>query len=465
MPCQSEESHPWLQHPDGKWSPRPVKPTSYPASYKWSYEVDGYSLEAEREQINRWKRSSGWARHRAESLTKLRASSATVLVEVGLGWQFTVTMSNVIGVCNWQGKRSAEDFESLYHGIQTECSPVDLSPPPGLHHPLDVFLSPLIWSFTSRETGTALQKWLTEVIEAGLQTSQAFQEFAGCQTRFSADALNEPSNVTLSLPIMSEILSFLDEPRDLCHAAAMVSKSIKESSADLQAMHWERIYKARWPAFHEAQKHHLEVCSAAADWHALYASTLRGKTEFLLEVFEREKKLGFAMSAMMAKVRWEESSKSFIAHYISASLVLPERISLYEGYRLRYCPASVRKELKPELSDGQDMYCYRVLSSLPDLKKGQAVELQWRMQMGSPFGWWYGTVEAVDRHSDGVNVTVTLVFRHFPSTSRWHRLQIMVGDGKLQSSTIGGYHGGLRLVSEEEDKRWMRMFPKEPVIF
>ena len=35
------------------------------------------------------------------------------------------------------------------------------------------------------------------------------------------------------------------------------------------------------------------------------------------------------------------------------------------------------------------------------MKAGQGVELQWKMQQGSPFGWWFGIVESLERDKAG----------------------------------------------------------------
>ena len=41
---------------------------------------------------------------------------------------------------------------------------------------------------------------------------------------------------------------------------------------------------------------------------------------------------------------------------------------------------------------------------------------------GSPFGWWYGKVERLERN--GATAAVTLIFPHFPTNSRWYRLRL-----------------------------------------
>ena len=47
---------------------------------------------------------------------------------------------------------------------------------------------------------------------------------------------------------------------------------------------------------------------------------------------------------------------------------------------------------------------------------------------------------------------MTLIFPHFPTNSRWYRLRVVVGDGVVRRCGIGGYHGGIRAVSAQEDK-------------
>mmetsp|Transcript_47919 Transcript_47919/g.104489 ORF Transcript_47919/g.104489 Transcript_47919/m.104489 type:complete len:88 (-) Transcript_47919:227-490(-) len=87
------------------------------------------------------------------------------------------------------------------------------------------------------------------------------------------------------------------------------------------------------------------------------------------------------------------------------------------------------------------------------------------MQQGSPFRWWFGTVESVERDAGGSRAKVTMIFDHFPATSRWRRLQIIIGDGVVRQCAIGGWHGGVRAVTEAEKKDWVKFYPKEPVIF
>jgi len=93
---------------------------------------------------------------------------------------------------------------------------------------------------------------------------------------------------------------------------------------------------------------------------------------------------------------------------------------------------------------------------------GKGVELQWKMQAGSPFGWWYGVLESLRIHGDGLTATAKLTFRHFPLGSRWYELDVVFGDNKIRPGAIGGYTGGIRGVTDEENLRWMVFFRNAP---
>lgn len=275
----------------------------------------------------------------------------------------------------------------------------------------------------------------------------------------------EASNVVLALPLLGDILGYLGEPQDLVHICRTAAKWIAEDAAMIYAQQWKRMYAEKWPAFFEAQCYLAERRQTRVDWQSVFFHTLNGSCQFLVEVFNREKKMGFAMSCMSAKVSWDRNGNCYVAHYQSASQVLPEFIPACESYRLRFCPLSARQQLQPELQppEAAETYPYRLLHGIDGLKVGGGCELQWKMQMGSPFGWWYGTVEAIERLPCGA--TVTMIFKHFPATSRWYRLRVTVGDGVMRRCAIGGHHGGIRAVAPVEKERWMKFAPKEPVVF
>jgi len=228
------------------------------------------------------------------------------------------------------------------------------------------------------------------------------------------------------------------------------------------------MFEARWPMFHEALRH-----TALGDWRETYSAMSAGQLECALEIFDRQKKLGFAMSAMPALCRWDRSG--YVATHLSASEVPPEFIPAEEGHRIRFCPLTAFQRLAPAKEPGQvgsgAEYSYQVLTNdaeeIARLRPGQAVELQWKMQPLSPFGWWFGVLDSVEvvRDANGEGAVAHLSFQHFPQDSRWRNLTVPLGHSAQMPCAMGGYSGGLRVVSDEERSLWMRFFPAKPVVF
>ncbi|CAJ1360724.1 unnamed protein product [Effrenium voratum] len=275
---------------------------------------------------------------------------------------------------------------------------------------------------------------------------------------FFAPALNSYCHV-LCLPLATHISEFLSEPLDLTNLFRLSSKAISETSRQIVAWQWERVFREKWPVHYEVLGGGPSVPSIAPVGYL--EERTHGRREEILEIFDREKKVGFCMSAMTAKVSWEQKTRCYVASYVSASHVVPERIPTSEVHRLRFCPPNVRDQLQPELAPPRvsEIYAFRVYAGLEGLQVGRGVELQWKMQVGSPFGWWHGVVEHVERK--GATAAVTLTFGHFPQHSRWYRLRVVVGDGVMRRCGIGGYHGGIRSCTAAEEKHWMRFFPKD----
>mmetsp|Transcript_120277 Transcript_120277/g.208781 ORF Transcript_120277/g.208781 Transcript_120277/m.208781 type:complete len:434 (-) Transcript_120277:68-1369(-) len=357
----------------------------------------------------------------------------------------------------------------------------------------------------------------------------------------------EPLNLTMMFveclpPLLAEIVEYLaHSPDDLFHLLGTmhgVRKALHE--------YWAQLYASRWPAFAEATR--FQCClngllgkpsfaEGVTSWKDLYLATLTGRHECVLEVFDREKRNGFAMSAWPARMRYETSSSSYVAQYISAGVAKSEQIDGSEGYRLRFCPAREQliskatktggaaplrckqgtrttfmlpNEMQDSDSDGKTSssssgpavgsffgrlrrpsvsstirgafsrasscsdptpapvaeekpeaetegdYPYKVLEGIQDLQVGRPVELQWKLNEQSPFGWWYGNLESLRRDDDGRRATATLTFRHFPRCSRWYRLEVVFGDAEIRPCAFGGKTGGIRAVNEEDFKQWSK---------
>mmetsp|Transcript_100091 Transcript_100091/g.283493 ORF Transcript_100091/g.283493 Transcript_100091/m.283493 type:complete len:328 (+) Transcript_100091:69-1052(+) len=282
-------------------------------------------------------------------------------------------------------------------------------------------------------------------------------------------------------PVFLEIAGYLvGTPSDaarLLHCSSSVDAQLQLGTDSL----WSGLYRRRWPAFHDCLEY-----QGVKDWRGFYRETFFGWCECTLEVFDREKKLGFAMAAMAARVQYQARLDCYVARYLSASEIIPEMIPSKEERRLRFCPPSARSRLRPGLLPGGELspdarmdaeiemvkaavgstvYPYRVLEGVDGLEVGQGVELQWKMQYGSPFGWWFGQLESLHLDADGKRARATITFNHFPSSSRWYRLEVRFGDSEMRPCGFGGYTGGLRAASEAERKHWMLFFPKDPVVF
>jgi len=262
----------------------------------------------------------------------------------------------------------------------------------------------------------------------------------------------------------------------MCCASTQLAKLLQ--SGPISRAVWRELYGNRWPCFFECLAY-----QGADDWRGHYRETARGSCEFVLEVFDREKKLGFAMAAMPARVSYlsHYGWGCYVARYLSAHPVPPEMIPACEEHRLRFCPASARAQLRPggptcaaqafeealRCPEGaaprQAEYPNKVLRGFEGLQVGGSVELQWKMQSGSPFGWWYGRLDWLQFLQDGL-AQGTIIFPHFPATSRWHRLTVVFGDSQMRECAFGGYTGGVRAMSQSEQLQFMRFFPGELVV-
>jgi len=271
-------------------------------------------------------------------------------------------------------------------------------------------------------------------------------------------------------PILFEVAMFLiEKPKDF--QLIMLNTACALHLRPFLEIIWKGLYQRRWPGFFVCLTHHQ-----AKAWCALYSQTEMGQCDFPMEVFEREKKLGFSMSAMPARVSYDVDQGAYVASYISASAVRPETIPTSEEHRLRFCPASALQRLQrwPESSSEvspfqqhvplhllRNRYPYQVLEGLQGLKVGEPVELQWKMQLASPFGWWHCHLEALHLDDTGSSAWAVVIFKHFSPRSRWYRLRVHVGQRSVKRCDFGGFTGGLRAISPEEERQWTSFFPSE----
>lgn len=389
----------------------------------------------------------------------------------GSTFHFDLEVMRPDGEYAFSVSRTLEEFQRAHNELKSGLQGHRLKDFPNINTLLELPATSMKpWM---QESCAQLQQWLDEVAEERLLfQSSPLQNLFGLPNRSNLWAAPGTPSLMMIVechqPLLLEIASYVAETAaDLVHFCDETSRLVSRQISFAENALWAGVLAQRWPACHEAL-----AFQGAQDWKQNYRHTLHGKREFILEIFDREKKLGFAMAAMAARVTYDKVMNGFVARYLSASEVLPEVIPAIEGHRLRFCPPSARAQLRPGLetaschAEGRPpAYPYRVLVGHQELVVGQGVELQWKMQFGSPFGWWYGHLEALQRDPDGKLATATITFRHFPSTSRWYRLEVSFGDSEMRPCSFGGYTGGIRAASAAEHKHWMRYFPKEPVVF
>mmetsp|Transcript_88030 Transcript_88030/g.174696 ORF Transcript_88030/g.174696 Transcript_88030/m.174696 type:complete len:369 (-) Transcript_88030:127-1233(-) len=273
------------------------------------------------------------------------------------------------------------------------------------------------------------------------------------------------TDIVVCVPsILFLIIDFVaDMSLDAAQLSFLTANSIHAETFIMANCIWSTLYERRWPAFHDAISYSSQ--EEVMDWCAQYQETLVGKTTITLEVYHRERRQEFAMSVMPANVRFEAASNAYVAEYISASKTHPEAIPAKDAHRLRFCPPCTRECLeplvaaRPQVQDKETAsYPYRVLQGTEGLIPGQSVELQWKMQQGSPFGWWYATLEAITHETSGMQATATITFGHFPEHSRWHRLKVCFGDAEIRPCHFGGFTGGIRACSVADTKHWSQHF-------
>lgn len=265
-------------------------------------------------------------------------------------------------------------------------------------------------------------------------------------------------------PILFLVTEFVaGSVQDAARWCSTVSFSLAAQMDFIVNAVFSKLYAKRWPAFHQAM-HYI----GKNDWPALYREMLGGRTKCILEVVHREKKPGFSMSAMPAWVHYRAREDAYEAHYISASAVLPELIPVSEDSRLRFAATAVREQLLPQRHTGLRVggfdevdatYPFRVFQGMQGLVPGTGVEIQWKMQEASPFGWWYGELEDLRLFPDGTTATATVTFRQFPANSRWYRMKLRFGDSAIRDCMFGGYTGGIRPTTQAEKNTWLGFLP------
>lgn len=162
---------------------------------------------------------------------------------------FMIQLRGFAGFEFWQGVRSRDDFERLRIVFEKECGDdVGMGPLP--KRPEFIQMSTWKWACYLRETRSGLQRWLDAAIRSklcdsmlwrSLLLSQACSVDAPCP-----EAWLDLSHAVLGLPTMMNIMSFLEEPRDVARLCNLSAGWICHSSAAFCPKQWEPWRRQVW---------------------------------------------------------------------------------------------------------------------------------------------------------------------------------------------------------------------------
>jgi len=272
--------------------------------------------------------------------------------------------------------------------------------------------------------------------------------------------------------VLQHVAQYLvDESLHTYGSCCLACSGMESAMAGFADKLWEARFFQCWPAVYGCLKFH-----GATDWFSLLKEMKAGRLTCVLEIFHRRKKTGFEMSYMPGEVRYGRESGCYIVRYISAREVPLETIPLSEDPRLRLSPGNACGLFPSERGTAvvlENAACgkhhFNVWKGIdPELSMGHGVELQWKMHIDSPFGWWYAELERLTPLRCGTQTddaceaerlgrpctdklaVATLVFPQFAPNSKWYRMEVMFGDGKQRDSSLAGVTGGIRAVPAGE---------------
>ena len=242
--------------PDGKWSIGPLTPNADSLSKQSSmgFGMDGEILvEAKHQDV-------------VAARVFVHSLASGIFRD-----EFVVQLDNVADVQFWQGIRSRYHFERLHEELGCEHGGTTIQPLPG--RKAEYFkMQPVVWTLYMHDSGSLLQAWLNQVIRAGFGRSGSFKRFLSHQAvpqPVSIRGWDTLSHMILALPMMDDVVSFLEEPLDVINLCELTSKTISQNGKLLCAHQWERMYAERWPAFYESQCHMSKVTHMETDWKSM----------------------------------------------------------------------------------------------------------------------------------------------------------------------------------------------------
>jgi len=191
-------------------------------------------------------------------------------------------------------------------------------------------------------------------------------------------------------------------------------------------------------------------------WKEIYNNIIDGKLSVVLQTYNRELNRGFFRSYFDSLVTYQKQTDDFKVMYFPFH-------STYHAPKVEFIShADYFKRFRNvpvELQDHSPYFIFETKES-QRLQVGDWVEIQWKNNDQSCFGLWFGIMKMVS------DKEVSIQFPHFDPGNAWHLLTF---HPHLKASTtlssVGGFVGGIRLLSTNQKRDMERYISVEPNFF
>uniref|UniRef100_A0A7S0WZF3 F-box domain-containing protein n=1 Tax=Chlamydomonas leiostraca TaxID=1034604 RepID=A0A7S0WZF3_9CHLO len=252
----------------------------------------------------------------------------------------------------------------------------------------------------------------------------------------------------LPFELRTEVASKIDSERTLTQ---LCSSSYALKQLGDTTWQWKELFLRRYPGL-------VRLLSSSRRWRALVRSLSHSPASW--QALHRELRSGRTFQAQVRNREVDNSAEDF-THSCYDATVRYQGVCPSTGQPLftaRYLPMGKERVEEPNITLGrlrpvpEGTHPHRVHPwRVADVREGEEVEVQWRGDMGHPFGWWFGVVRRVLRAS------VVIEFPQYPAHSPWRSVLVPVStskDGAVNVDQRWGYLGGLRQLSEAEKAEW-----------
>ncbi|KAI4304765.1 hypothetical protein MLD38_040236 [Melastoma candidum] len=227
--------------------------------------------------------------------------------------------------------------------------------------------------------------------------------------------------------------------------------SSRKGLSDLSPASWGRPGSV----LHNGERKSYVPSDTMMSW---YVALETGKFWFPAQVYNRENgHAGFMLSCYDAQLCYDSKTDTFQARYPPLGRSEAATESGIPWDRVRAPPVN---------TPPHDLH---VSDCLQDLRPGDNIEIQWKLNQEFPYGWWYGVIghqESCDQNSSFCRCpesdAVVLEFNQFPQGSEWWGMTLDRRNHREAGNNTYGFYGGIRkLQNEKEISTWKQHWPSE----